>query len=372
MSGGIRPSRRTATMSEYDIDDEKLERYRELAAQEYIGEVDETMRLYLEADVEEEHSPVWYYFSSNGMFRAPHRKCLNTTDIVCTGIPLDIGTPNQRTGSRQGPRGLRKWSTNYGPGNPETGVNPFEVCRIADYGDVAFTRDAYTLDSCIEQLESLYTRFNEAGVVPLSIGGEHTLTYPILKALGKHEPLGLIHLDAHPDTRTGSYHGTEVTDANLITEATTSGVIDPERTIQIGTRGRVLATNQFSHETGMTNIPATEFQDRGAKRIAEQARSVVGDGPCYLTIDTDVFDPSAMPGTTLPEPFGLTGREVRDFLRGLRGLDIIGADLVELNPNYDPTNQSACLAAGIAFEELCLLGEARMERTGEAHRTRWE
>jgi len=355
-----------------DIDSEKLEEYRELAAKDYLGEVDETMRHYVEANVEKEHSPVWYYFSTTGMFRAPHRKDLADVDIACTGVPLDIGTPNQRTGSRLGPRALRKWSMNQGPGNAETDVNPFEVCRVADWGDVPFTRDAYNLESCVEHLYDVYRTFKENDVIPFTVGGEHTLTYPILKALGEDKPLGVIHLDAHPDTRTGSYHGTDVTDANVFTQATVDGVIDPERTIQIGVRGRVLATNQFSHETGMTTIEATEFQERGPKEIAELARDVVGEGPCYLTIDTDVFDPSNMPGTTLPEPFGLTGREVRDFLRHIRGTNLVGADLVELNPNYDPTEKSACLAAGIGFEQLCLLAEARVERTDTVQRTRWE
>ena len=359
-------------MTDDHIDPDRLARYRDLADQAYIGEVNETMKPYLEADVEAKFSPVWYYFSTNGMFRAPHRTDPEEMDIACAGVPLDIGTPNQRTGSRQGPRALRKWSMNQGPGNAETGVNPFEVARVADYGDVAFTRDAYTLDFCLDRIESIYEQFHEAGIVPLTIGGEHTITYPILKAVSADEPLGLIHLDAHPDTRTGSYHGTEVTDANVFTKATVEGAIDPERTIQIGVRGRVLATNQFSHETGMTTVDAPEFQERGAESVAELARDVIGDGPCYLTVDTDVFDPSAMPGTTLPEPFGLTGREVRDFLRGIRGVDLRGADLVELNPNYDQTGQSGCLAAGIAFEELCLLAEARLERSEEIQRTRWD
>lgn len=355
-----------------DIDSETLEEYRKLAANESLGDVDETMRPYVEGDVDEEYSPVWYYFSTNGMFRAPHRKEPSEADIACAGIPLDIGTPNQRTGSRLGPRALRKWSMNQGPGNAETGVNPFEVCRVTDWGDVAFTQDAYSLDSCIQRVYDVYSTLEAENVTPFTVGGEHTITYPILKALGEDEPVGVIHLDAHPDTRTGSYHGTDVTDANVFTRATVDGVIDPERTIQIGVRGRALATNQFSHETGMTTVEATEFQERGPEEIAELARDVVGDGPCYLTIDTDVFDPSNMPGTTLPEPFGLTGREVRDFLRNIRGTDLVGADLVELNPNYDPTGKSACLAAGIGFEQLCLLAEARVERTGTARRTRWE
>jgi len=157
----------------------------------------------------------------------------------------------------------------------------------------------------------------------------------------------------------------------VFTRAVADGVVDPERTVQIGVRGRVLATDEFSHAAGMRTVPATGFGERGPEAVAEIARDVVGDGPCYLTVDTDVFDPSAMPGTTLPEPFGLTGREVRGFLRGLRGLDVVGGDLVELKPNYDPTGTSGCLAAGIAFEELTLLAAARAERTGEERRTEW-
>lgn len=353
------------------IDPERLERYRELAEEDYLGEADESMVPYLESTFDDGFNPSWYYFDELGMFGAPHHKDLDAVDLLCVGVPLDIGTPNQRTGSRLGPRELRRWSNNQGPANVEVGVNPFELCRVADWGDVAFRRNPYDLAETVADLADRYRAFREAGVVPLSVGGEHTITYPILQALGEDRPLGLVHLDAHSDTRTGGYHGAPVNDANVFTQAVVDGVLDPERTIQVGIRGRVLATNEFSHETGMRTVPATEFQERGAAAVADIAREVVGDGPCYLTVDTDVFDPAAMPGTTLPEPFGLTGREVRDFLRGIRGLDLVGADLVELSPNYDPTGQSGCLAAGIAFEELTLLAEARAERTGERHRTEW-
>lgn len=359
-------------MTEHDhIPPEKLDRYRELAEQDYLGQADETMVPYLESTFDQGYNPTWYYFDRLGMFGAPHRKDLGETDLLCVGVPLDIGTPNQRTGSRLGPRELRKWSKNQGPRNVEVGLNPFEQCRIADWGDVDFRRNPYDLAETIVDLTDRYEGFHEADVVPFSVGGEHTITYPILKALGADRPLGLVHLDAHSDTRTGAYHGAPVNDANVFTQAVADGVLDPERTVQIGIRGRVLATNEFSHETGMRTVPAVEFQERGPESVAEIAREVVGDGPCYLTIDTDVFDPSAMPGTTLPEPFGLTGREVRDFLRAIRGLDVRGADLVELSPNYDSTGQSGCLAAGIAFEALTLLADARAERIGERNRTEW-
>lgn len=354
------------------ISDERLERYRELADRPYLGDVDDSMEPYVRATVEEAVNPAWYYHTQHGMFRAPDRRDLDGADLACLGVPMDIGTPNQRPGSRLGPRELRKWSLNQGPKNVETGVNPFELARIVDWGDVRLSRNPYDLATNVEELTDVYRVFRDEDVVPFSVGGEHTLTYPALRALGEREPLGVIHLDAHPDTRTGSYQGAAVNDGNLFTRAVCDGVIDPERCIQIGLRGRALRVSRFAEETGMTVVPATEFQERGPLDVAAEALDVVDDRPYYLTVDTDVFDPSAMPGTTLPEPFGLTGREVRDFLRALRGSDVVGADLVELSPTYDPTGKSGCLAAGVAFEELCLLAEARAERTGEEHSTEWE
>jgi agmatinase len=354
------------------ISQKNLERYRELAEEEYLGDADPSVEPYVRATVDGPVNPTWYYHTPHGMFRAPENRDLDQADIACVGVPMDIGTPNQRPGSRLGPRELRKWSINQGPLNAETGVNPFELARIADWGDVRLSRNPYDLATNVEELTDAYRVFREHDVVPLSIGGEHTLTYPVLRALGETEPLGVIHLDAHPDTRTGSYQGAAVNDGNLFTRAVCDGVIDPERCVQIGLRGRALRVSRFAEKIGMTVIPASEFQERGPEDVVAEALDVVGESPYYLTIDTDVLDPAAMPGTTLPEPFGLTGREVRDVLRGLRGSDVVGADLVELSPTYDPTGKSGCLAAGIAFEELCLLAEARVERTGETRRTEWE
>ena len=188
--------------------------------------------------------------------------------------------------------------------------------------------------------------------------------------MGSDEPLGVIHLDSHGDTCV-NFGGARVSDASIFQLAATEGVIDPQRTIQIGLRGRGLTRCDFSFESGMRTVLVEEFQTKGAEAIAAEARRVVGEGPCYLTIDTDVFDCAVMPGTTLPEPFGLTGREVRDFLRKIKGLNLIGADIVELCPPFDPTQQSVILATGIAFEMLCLLAESRVTRTGVARQTHW-
>jgi arginase family enzyme len=148
-------------------------------------------------------------------------------------------------------------------------------------------------------------------------------------------------------------------------------LIDPERTIQLGLRGRSFHFWSYSFDVGTRVVTAEEFQEKGAMAMAEEARKIVGDGPCYLTFDVDVLDPMHMPGTGLPEPFGLTTREVSDFIRGLRGLDLVGADIAELCPPADPTEMSANIVAGFCFEMLCLLSEAHVARTGVSRKTHW-
>ena len=216
-------------------------------------------------------------------------------------------------------------------------------------------------------------KIKDAGVIPLSIGGEHTMSYPILKAIARDEPLGLIHIDAHGDT-TGFLSDDdpgEVHDGNCFSRAAIDGLIDPERTIQVGIRGSSSWCWEFSEDSGMRVVYAEEIQERGVKAIVQEARELIGDGPCYLTIDVDALDPAYMPGTGVPEPFGLTPLEVRDFIRGLRGLDLHGADIAEICPARDSQEISATLGAALAFEMLCLLTEAQLTRTGNVRRTHW-
>ncbi|MEH0020387.1 MAG: arginase family protein [Desulfobacter sp.] len=352
------------------IDPEKLERYKKLADKELWDINEEKFNRFYQRAKAEGVELVSNNFNTLGMFRAPHTKVLDGVDIVLAGIPLDIGVPNPRPGTRLAPREVRYWSLDRNMVHYHTKVCPFDICNIIDWGDVEFEKDIYNLDANLAEIEEIYTGFQKAGIAPLSIGGEHTCTYPVMRALGREEPLHVIHLDAHGDTSL-NFGGCRVSDATLMQNATVDGVVDPEHTIQIGLRGRGVMRCDFSRDSGMRVVLADEFQEQGAARIVEEARQVVGDGPCYLTIDTDVFDCGQMPGTTLPEPFGLTGREVRDFIRGLRGLNIVGADLMELSPPYDPTGQSACLASGIAFEMLCLLAECRAEHKDGTGITHW-
>ena len=352
------------------ISKERLEKYRKLADKGLWDMEHESFNRFFSRARAEKVMLISNNFSTQGMFRAPHRKDLDGIDLAIVGVPLDLGVPNPRPGTRLGPEAVRYWSKDRNMVNYHTEVVPFDLCSIIDWGDVEFDQDAYNLNACIDQLIETYSVFKENNVATLTIGGEHTITYAILTAFGKDEPLSVIHLDAHGDTAV-MFGGARVSDASIFQLASVEGVIDPERTIQIGMRGWGNYRCEFSQASGMRMIKVEEFKTLGVEAVVEETRSVVGDGPVYLTVDTDVFDCSVMPGTTLPEPFGLSGEEVRDVIRGLRGLNIVGADLMELSPPYDPTGMSACLASGIAFELLCLLAESRSIHSGKQRKTHW-
>lgn len=354
------------------IPEERLARYRQLADRGLWDIRNEAFRAFYQRASREGVELVSNHFHTLGMFRAPHRKALDEIDLAIVGIPLDLGVPNPRPGTRRGPEAVRTWSLDRNLVHHVTGVCPYELCRIADWGDVECHEDSYHLAACLDAIYRVYQPMAERDISTLTIGGEHTCTYPVLKALSKdgEAPLALIDLDAHADTSVG-FGGTRISDASLFQVATVDGLIDPGKAIQIGIRGRGVPRCDFSYDSGMRVVLAEEFQARGAASVVEEALEIVGDARAYLSIDTDVFDCMCMPGTTLPEPFGLTGREVRDVIRGLRELDVVGADLMELSPPYDPTGMSACLAAGIAFELLCLLAEAKSRRSGEVHPTHW-
>jgi arginase family enzyme len=353
------------------ISPERLEKYRKLADRGLWDVKEKDFDAFFKRAKAEGVEMVSNNYNQLGFFRAPHRKDLEGVDIAMLGVPMDLGVPNPRPGTRLGPKEVRYWSLDRNMVHYATKVCPFDICSVIDWGDMEFMKDPYNLTSCLDELVDTYSEFHARGIVPLTIGGEHTITYAALTALGKEEPLAVIHLDAHGDTSVG-FGGTRISDATIFQVATVDGVIDPEKTIQIGQRGRGIVRCDFSYDAGMRVVLADEFQEKGPAAIVEEARKVVGGHRCYLTIDTDVFDCSEMPGTTLPEPFGLTGREVRDFIRGLRGLNIVGADLMELSPPYDPTGKSACLASGIAFEMLCLLAEAKASRNGKSNQTTWK
>ena len=288
---------------------------------------------------------------------APHRPIdpenpdFGDLQVAIVGVPMDLGVTN-RNGSRFGPRALRTIER-IGPYNHVLRTAPVSDLRVADIGDVPF-RSRFSLDLSHEDIEAHITRIREAGVAPLSVGGDHSITLPILKALGKDRPVGLIHIDAHCDT-SGGFDQTKFHHGGPFREAVLEGVLDPRRTIQIGIRGSAEYLWEFSYDSGMTVIHAEEITGLGMAAVIERARAVVGDGPTYITFDIDSLDPAFAPGTGTPEIGGLTTREALELLRGLKGLNIIGGDVVEVAPQYDASTNTAQAGAQMLFEILSLM-----------------
>ena len=267
---------------------------------------------------------------------------------------MDLGVSN-RPGARFGPRAVREVER-IGPYNHALGVVPRAECQAADIGDVPM-RSRFSLDSCIEDIETFYRRIQSAGVRPLSVGGDHSITYPILKALGGDRPVGLVHIDAHCDTM-GEIDGSKFHHGGPFRQAVLAGVLDPERTIQIGIRGPAEIFWGFSYESGMTVLHIEDVGRIGIAGVVEKARAVVGDGPTYISFDVDGLDPAYAPGTGTPEAGGLTPREAQAILRGLAGIDLVGGDVVEVAPPFDPSGNTALVGATMMFEILCVLAPA--------------
>ena len=289
---------------------------------------------------------------------APQQADLAGLDVALVGVPMDLGATN-RPGARLGPRAVRAVER-IGPYHHVHRLAPLAECRIADVGGVAF-RSRFSLAESIEDIETFFARLAAAGVAPLSVGGDHSITFPILKALGAKRPLGLVHIDAHCDMG-GPYECTKFHHGGPFREAVLAGVLDPERTIQIGIRGGAEYLWEFSYDSGMTVIHAEELVRLGTAKTVKKIREVVGEGPAYVSFDVDSLDPAFAPGTGTPEAGGLSTREAMELVRGCAGLDIIGGDVVEVAPQYDATTNTAQAAAQMLFEILALVVLARTRR----------
>ena len=290
--------------------------------------------------------------------RAPLAERLDGLDIGLVGVPFDLGVTH-RAGARHGPREIRNQSTLMRNIHHVTRVNPYERCRIADLGDVRFS-DIYHLDRAIQEIEAFYRAIHQAGVTPLTAGGDHSITFPILKALSADGPLGLIHIDAHLDTWP-AFMGSPLHHGAPFRQAVESGAIDPKRTIQIGIRGAQNISDgwDYSRAAGMRVVFIEELLELGVHGVLAEVRRIVGDQPTYVSFDIDSLDPAFAPGTGTPEVGGLSTREAQALLRGLSGLKIVGADVVEVAPPYDPSGVTALAGATMMFELLCVLAGAR-------------
>ena len=334
------------------MDQEKLQRLRARYADRGVFDGDDPVLSRAAREVQSPDGKRTLPYSGVATFLGlPQAPPTAELDVAVVGVPMDLGVSN-RTGARFGPRAVRTIER-IGPFHPTLRGVPAARLRAADVGDVPF-RSRYSLEQSLEDIERYFLALAARRVRPLSVGGDHSVTYPILKALGKAAPLGLVHIDAHCDTM-GGYDGSKFHHGGPFRLAVLDGVLDPDRTIQIGIRGSANMFWEFSHASGMTVIYMEDFLSMGVEAVIAKARAVVGDQPIYVSVDVDGFDPAYAPGTGTPEAGGLSAREGLALLRGLAGLTVAGADVVEVAPQYDPTTNTAQLAAQILFEELALM-----------------
>ena len=298
-------------------------------------------------------------------FRAPISDTLEDVDIGIIGVPFDGGVTH-RSGARHGPRGVRDQSALLRRINGATGTMPFASARVRDLGD-CWIEHPYELRGALDEIAAFYSSVVAAGIVPLSVGGDHSISWPILRAVAASGPIGMVHIDAHCDTG-DDYMGSRFHHGAPFRRAVDDGLLDPTRVIQIGIRGTTNDPDMwgFSLSSGMRVLGMDEFHDRGWRFAAAEAHRIVGGGPAYLTFDIDSLDPSQAPGTGTPEAGGITALEAIRLLRALRGLDFVGGDLVEVAPPFDVGTLTSFNGASLLFEILCLLVEARQARLNSA------
>ncbi|AJO80067.1 MULTISPECIES: agmatinase [Pseudomonas] len=277
--------------------------------------------------------------------------------IALVGVPWDGGTTN-RAGARHGPREVRNLSSLMRKVHHVSRIAPYDLVRIGDLGD-APVNPVDLLDS-LARIEGFFHDLHAAGAVPLAVGGDHLVTLPIFRALARQRPIGMVHFDAHSDTNDRYFGNNPYTHGTPFRRAVEEGLLDPRRTVQIGIRGSIYSADDeaFATETGIRVIHMEEFAELGVAATLAEVRRVVGDGPTYVSFDVDVLDPAFAPGTGTPEIGGMTTLEAQQLIRGLRGLNLIGADVVEVSPPFDAGGATALVGATMMFELMCLLAEA--------------
>jgi guanidinobutyrase len=288
------------------------------------------------------------------MMRLPAATSPQGLDAAFIGVPLDTGTSN-RAGARFGPRQIRAESALLRPYNLATGAAPFDALQVADLGDVAI--NTYSIAKSLEIITAFYDTVLAAGCRPLTLGGDHTIALPILRALARrHGPLALVHVDAHADVNDDMF-GERVTHGTPFRRAVEEGLLACDRVFQIGLRGTGYAADDFDwpRRQGFTIVPAHEIWYRSLAPLMGEVRDRVGSAPVYITFDIDGLDPAYAGGTGTPEVGGLSVPQGLEIIRGCRGLNVVGGDLVEVSPPYDPSGNTALLGANLLYEMLCVL-----------------
>ncbi|MFL5258361.1 MAG: agmatinase [Hyphomicrobiales bacterium] len=281
-------------------------------------------------------------------------------DIALVGVPFDIGV-NFRPGARQGPAAVREASRLIRRIHPTSGIAPYDICNVADVGDAPV--NPIDLARSLEMIEAFFARIQAAGAIPISIGGDHTIPLPILRAIAKERPVGIVQIDSHADTL-DTLAETRINHATTFRRGVEEGLIDPARVIQIGLRGSRFSPDDIAwgKNQGFTCITYDDFESIGRSALLDLIGRVIGDGPTYITIDIDGLDPAWAIGTGVPEIGGLSPRDVQVILRSLEGRHLVGGDICEVAPCYDPSGITSVTAANLMWEMLCVIADSRARR----------
>ncbi|WP_020681177.1 agmatinase [Marinobacterium rhizophilum] len=287
-----------------------------------------------------------------------------SVDIGLIGVPWDGGTTN-RAGARHGPRQMRDLSSLMRRFHPTFGIDPYALANCADLGDTPV--NPIVIEDTLERVERFYRQVVEQGIVPLSAGGDHLVSLPILRALAaRHGPLGMVHFDAHTDTFDRYFGGCKYTHGTPFRRAVEEGLLDPTRIVQIGIRGGLYSENDdaWGLEQGIRVIRIEEYFDLGVEAVIQEIRRVVGTEKTYVSFDVDCLDPVYAPGTGTPEVGGISTHDAQRLLRSLRGLDLVGGDVVEVAPPFDPSGNTALVGVTLMWEILCMLAEQSSRQRG--------
>ncbi len=294
--------------------------------------------------------------------RTPIVTNFDDLDIALVGVPYD-GAVEARSGARQGPRQIRDMSSMMRAIHHVSRINPYDLCRVGDVGDVHFNQ-IFDVEASHADITSFFQELHRSGVTPISAGGDHSITLPIMRAVAAEVPVGMVHIDAHTDCcdeeMNSKYsHGTP------FRRAVEEGLLDPKRTIQIGIRGAANSDEcwEFGVKHGIRIVFIEEFTKLGVEQVIVEARRIVGKDPTYISFDVDGIDPAFAPGTGTPEIGGMTPLEAQVLIRGLRGLNIKGADVVEVSPPFDSSGNTALIAATMMYEILCIIAEIRHSKS---------
>ena len=277
---------------------------------------------------------------------------IQDVEIGIIGVPWDSGTTN-RPGPRHGPRQLRDASTMIRAEHPVSGVRPYERSNCADLGDVSI--NPADIEDSMNRITAFYNKVLEKGIKPLTAGGDHLTSLPVLRALADKGPLGMIHFDSHTDLFHSYFDGTMFTHGTPFRRAVEENLLDPKRVVQIGIRGTQYDSEDldFANSVGIKVIKIDEFFDRGIEDVMAEAREIVGEKETYISYDIDFIDPAFAPGTGTPEVGGPNSYEALKVVRELTGVKIVGADMVEVSPPFDPSSNTAFLGVSVMFELLC-------------------